>query len=145
MRPSTRPASRLIAYLNDPIAVRGPGDLLRQKRAVERVAAALGGGIEVLCIDSGRRFAGQRCGDAVLRLIADLRRGDTVLVEEMACLAADEEAVAVVAGTMAMLGAAVVASRGLADTIEVEPSTVRSTQILRRPVNVAKPALEACA
>ena len=145
MRPSTGPTPRLVAYLNDPVAVRGAGGLMRQKRAAERAAAALGAGIDVLYVDSGRRFAGQRCGDAVLRLLADLRRGDTVLVEDMASLAADEEAVAVVAGTMAMLGAAVVAARGLfADPIGIGTPSLRPVPEPGRRSAPAKPELEAC-
>ncbi len=101
-----------VAYLADPAAVGGAAVLMRQKRAVERLAADLGGHVARWGVDSGRRFHDQRCGDAVLRLIADLGRGDTVLVEDLSVLGADREAVEVVAGTMAMLGVAVLAARG---------------------------------
>lgn len=111
------PAIRLVrerptfsAYLCEPDATVGTGSLLRQRDAVGRAAAELGGEIASWRVDSGRRFPGQRCGDAALRLLAELGRGDVLLVESLDVLGADREVVDVVAGALAVLGVTVVAA-----------------------------------
>ena len=142
------PSRTFVAYLNDPAAVGGAAPLLRQKRSVERAAASLGGRIVRWGVDSGRRRPDQRCGDAVLRLIAGLGRGDTLLVEDLALLGADPEAVEVVVGTLGMLGVAVVAARSIGrsgasrwETVEpVMPVLAEAVRSVRLRAVAASPA-----
>ncbi len=66
-----------------------------------------------------------------------------MVVENWSVLGADEEAVAVVAGTLAMLGAAVLATRGLLAGVNVTGAPVQASPSRRRP-RVAEFSLEAC-
>lgn len=68
------------AYLCDPVAVHGPGDLYVQKTTVERLARGCGFAIGKLYVDSGRSHRSDAIGCALARLLADAGRGRVHLV-----------------------------------------------------------------
>jgi hypothetical protein len=92
----------VIAYLNDPIAVDGPGTLFRQKVMVDASAAKIGRTITAYRIDSGRRV-GDVVGVRLAELLEQPWRG-TLLVADLGVFSADPVIAAHVASTFARRG-----------------------------------------